>query len=148
MTSNLILEFQALCERVRKIEEEDEDARAIEQSYEDLLVFLMTHESSRTVLSEKLCSIVRSYRHARETGPSELSVDVLAYCMYELRWLEVKEAATFEQREYFVARREDFLWRLIDAFEADWGKASSYARFAGQARPISSALSACLKRVF
>jgi hypothetical protein len=130
MTSNLILEFQTLCERVREVEDKDEDGRAIEQSYEDLLVFLMAHESSRAALTERLCLIVKDYRHARDSGPSELSVDALAYCMHELRWLEVKEAAMAEQREYFSARREDFLWRLIDAFEVDWKKSSSYARFA------------------
>ena len=131
MTSKLILELQALCGHTREAEERDANERAIEQSYDDLLAFLMAHESSRALLSERLCSIVKSYRHARDTGPSELSVDALAYCMHELRWLEVKEVALSEQREYFVGRREDFLWRLIDAFEADWMKSSSYARFAG-----------------
>ncbi|WP_445286902.1 hypothetical protein [Variovorax atrisoli] len=133
MTSNQIDAFRALCERAREAEDKDEDSLTIEQSYEDLLVFLKTHESSRAELSERLCSIVKSYRHARVAGPSELSVDALAYCMHELCWLEVKEAALKEQHDYFVARREDFLWRLIDAFESDWQKAPSYARFSNPA---------------
>ncbi|WP_431256761.1 hypothetical protein ACQ86G_18925 [Roseateles chitinivorans] len=129
MISYQIDEFRVLCEQVRDAEDKDEDARAIEQSYEDLLIFLKKHESSRAELSERLCSIVNSYRHARNSGPSELSVDAIAYCMHELRWAEVKEAALIEQHDYFVARREDFLWRLIDAFDPDWQKAPSYARF-------------------
>ena len=129
MISNLIHEFRVLCERVSKVEDENEDGQAIERSYEDLLVFLKANESSRALLSEEIGKIVKSYRHARDTGRSELSVDALAYCMHELRWLEVKEAAMSEHRDYFVGRREDILWRLMDAFEADWEKASSYARF-------------------
>jgi hypothetical protein len=127
-SDDLPTQFTLLCGEVSALEASY--SPNIEGSYERMLNFLIENSANRAVLSKEMISIVRKYREARKGGNILLSVDAMAYCMHELRWHEVLEAANDEHRSYFLPKADSTLRRLIDSFRDDWSEASDYQRFA------------------
>lgn len=120
-------EFNNLCVKIRSCE--NSYGEEIESLYEELLDLLKTNVHLQQEYTKALKSAVLQFRNARREGPGILSIDAIAYCMHELRWDDVLQAALEEQRSYFIPRQESTLVRLIEAFEDDWLEAESYERY-------------------
>jgi hypothetical protein len=121
---SLLIEFNSLCERVRA--EEDAYSENVEEAYEHLLHFLQRHGSDEEFLSDQIVSIVKEFRYARNSEPTRLSIDAIAFCMHLLRWQDVLRAAKYEHDEYFAKRCDTAMDRLIASFDDNWDEASDY----------------------
>jgi hypothetical protein len=124
-----------LCVSVKGVELRDEP---VEQMYVGLLEFLQQQQACRQQLEAELQVMVAEFRHARERPP-RLSIDAIAFCMRTLRWSGVLLAAQLEHQEFFVPRRDDFMWRLMDAYAPDWSGGGEYAYYTGCSRGAADA---------
>jgi hypothetical protein len=106
--------------------------------YLNLLQFLRQQAPCQAQLEAELESMVAEYRHARNRLP-RLSIDAIAFCMHALRWPGVLAAAQREHREFFVPRRDDFLWRLMDAYSPDWSEKATYAYYTERQQGVADA---------
>lgn len=81
------------------------------------------------------CVDAASRLFVRQVMEAGGSTEVLDYCMHELRWSEVREAARVRVAESEDWRIKTPLASLLAAFEDDWPDAKLYERW--RARPSS-----------
>lgn len=120
-------QFHDICLEISK--KEDEFSKDIEDSYSKLLNLACVTGKTPFLVNQFLEAVL-NFRHARNEGylPS-LSIDAIAYCMHELRWTEIYNAAVDEHKNYFAKRKETTLVRLIDSFKDDWDEVQDYRRW-------------------
>jgi hypothetical protein len=102
------------------IEEARQDDDALENAMVTLLGFIKEHPESRQVfVSEFLESV---------SGTKGVELDVVAFCMHELRWPEVLEAARTRNRNPHP-RSMNLIARIIEAYDDDWDSRDLYAYY-------------------
>ncbi|QWT21489.1 hypothetical protein KPL74_05660 [Bacillus sp. NP157] len=117
-------EFRKLCEHIAELEASY--SPELEAGYESLLCLIEGEPDSEELFSDAMISSIRTYRNVRNGGKPLLSIDAIAFCMHRLRWKAVLATAERENEEFFAARADNSLLRLIDSFTDNWREADDY----------------------
>ncbi|MCP1618578.1 MULTISPECIES: hypothetical protein [Pseudomonadaceae] len=111
-------EFYKLCEKSEQAYNEE-----LEVSYEhtlvNALVFLKRYEGSRREIAEIL---------NRGITENTVPLELIAFCMRELRWEEVRDHAILIYKASLDPRRVALL-TVIKAYDAFWPDEDQYAYF-------------------
>ena len=108
-------QFYNACQKIEKLENNYDDST--EFSYEELLNLIKNNMNHYDWIKEKIKETIREFKNARNGRQIILSIDAIAYCMFELRWEEILDCAKKEHEEYFSKKMETTLIRLINAFD-------------------------------
>ncbi len=122
-------ELDAICARIVQADEPTKGEDELEPKYEELLNFLVLHQSHREVLLQRLFAIMRGYRTSRERQEPLLPATAIAYAMHELRWPEVLQFAKHENDDFWWRSKSTVMTEIMDAYGDDWEDKVFYRRF-------------------
>src|SRR5437879_3801660 len=106
-----------------RVEPLSEGVDQIEPLLEDLLQSIARHGECRAALEVRFEELLNDLPGG--------AVEILQYCMHELRWRGVEEYAKSRlDGETRVVRRRS-LERILEAFDDNWSERDLYARFEG-----------------
>jgi hypothetical protein len=108
------------------IEEARQDDDAVESAMVTLLGFIKAHPEARPAFVSAFVESV--------SGTKGAALDVIAFCMHELRWPEILEAARTCNRNP-NPRSMNLIARIIEAYDDDWDSRDLYAYFGGASKP-------------
>ena len=106
-------EFNKLVDTVEEKWKTTYSAEEIEPSFLNVLNFVNQNLSSRDTLVQCFISLLHN---PEWNGPVEL----IEFCMFELRWPEVKQAAEEIVKHTQDIRERDFLRTISYAYSDDW----------------------------
>ena len=106
---------------ILRVEPLSEGVDRIEPLLEDLLQKILRNPGCHDFLRQKLFDLL-------DTLPGG-AVEIVQYCMHELRWNEVRAYAEhrFKVESGVVCRRA--LERIIESFDRDWSERTLYDRY-------------------
>lgn len=115
-------EFERLMDNAERIWQTTYDTHDLEPYLLAILKFLKKNLDSKDLLEQYMVELVQKPRW-------RVSLDVIEFCMFELRWSKVKKAAedlVAYTQEVQDVRRRDVVWKIPLAFSDDWDGAEFY----------------------
>jgi hypothetical protein len=120
MIMSMVKEFWVLVKKAETVWEEADGVDELEPYLLEILRFVNSNIDSRNELVECFNLIVKEDR-----GP----IEVLEFCMRELRWEEVRETVMQEMKSNSDIRVLDALERVLAVFEDEWADSDLYAYY-------------------
>jgi hypothetical protein len=105
-------EFWRLIDVVEKKQSETYSLDELEPSLLAVLNFSKKNSDSRQVLEECFIELIHK--------PKRGSLEVLVFCMHELRWPKIKQVIEEIVRNTKDIRKRDALWDIPEAYSDDW----------------------------
>ena len=84
----------------------------LEPSLLEVLNFVKKHPDSKQELEECFLELIQT--------PKGGVIEILEFCMHELRWPKIKQALENTVRTTKDIRERDALWRIPEAFLDNW----------------------------
>lgn len=113
-------QFWELVNLARAVHEEDWQQDS-EPYFEQLLEFVNANPSARNDFAKLFFEGL--------DGPEYIPIDLMEYCMHELRWPEVQQGVEGRLQDSPSERSRYLLSRLLSAFDDDWDTADLYDRY-------------------
>ena len=120
-------QFYNTCQKIENLEKNYDEST--ESAYEELLDLIKNNISHYDWIKEKIKETIREFKNSRNGRKIILSIDAIAFCMFELRWEEILDCAKIEHKEYFSKKMETTLIILINAFNDNWEQKIDYKRY-------------------
>ncbi len=115
-------EFWRLIDVVEKMWRETYSLDELEPSLLDVLNFTKQHPHSRQVLEQCFIKLIQT--------PKGGALEVLEFCMHELRWPMVKQVLEEIVATTKDIRQRDALWRVPEAYSDAWDGTEYYKYYA------------------
>jgi hypothetical protein len=124
MNANVVKsKFRSLVEAASKRWDATSGADELEPALLDILNFVKAHIESRSVLEDAFIELSRS---------KGVPVEILEFCMHELRWSKVRDEVESAIRGSTDLREQQALERVLTAYSDDWEDADLYAYYHGR----------------
>lgn len=120
-------EVDALFAEVERAAEASFDSREIEPALKRVVLFAHSHPDSRPELVAAFLSQLEAKGEFLPLARPG-AVDVLEFCMHDLRWPEVRGrvSALLQAKDLRVSRAAE---RVLEAFDDDWPTGDIYATY-------------------
>ena len=105
--------FRDLCLQASQAEDAELN-RFLETEYSAVLDYVIRHPTWRNEFGSEFIRMV--------TFPGTISAELVEYCMYELRWPEVAEAARSMMNTSDDPRNISVFEHILESFQDDWDK--------------------------
>lgn len=117
----IINEFEKLCAQIKIREEKTFGYNEIEDLLLEALNFIKKHKDEKRQFAHFFIdSILGSKTNNLVYGGSHYLIQVIQFCMRELQWPEVKEAAIKEQSASTDWRVIGTMGSILEVYEKEW----------------------------
>jgi hypothetical protein len=104
--------FDSLVSLAAKAVEKHDDVARQEESLVNLLLFMKQHSEQLAAMKLSLCEMVSKADH--------VPADVIAFCMHDLKWPEVRHAAEKRREELSHPNGRRLMEHIIEAYDKNW----------------------------
>ena len=121
---DLYQEFSKLMDAVQHTWKTTYSADELEPDLLNVLNFTKQHLESKETLIQFFITLVKEHKWNGD-------IEVIEFCMHELRWPEVKQAVEEKVATTQDIRERDALCQIPDAYSDDWDGVEFYSYYSG-----------------
>ena len=111
--------FYTLIAQAKKAD--DEMIEDVDAYYDSVLNYILSHSGQRDEFAKAIIEMMKD--------PNQMPYTLVQFCMYELRWNEVKQAIVDWSKTEKSECVNLIIKKLLSSFEDDWYEANDYLRY-------------------
>lgn len=121
MSDDLVVEFRRLCDKAIVASDTLDSTEDFEPDFINVLEFIREHPSIESDIKQVFIDML-----GRKDG---VPYELLSFCMHELRWVEIKDAAEQRFNSESSPRVLAVMENIIDSFSEGWSSKITYPYF-------------------